>query len=119
MNEKQINEKLMAIVESLKNAKCRDIASFDLTDAGEEKFFVVVSAPNADETKRIADLMCEKFECVGEKDGYFKGEWIILNFEPVVLHIFTLANRTKYNLDRLYKSKEIDVLKYIKKKKSK
>lgn len=119
MNEKQFNEKLLAIIESLKSAKCKDISSFDLTDNGEEKFFVLASTPNAVETKRVADMMCEKFECIGEKDGYFKGEWIILNFEPVVLHIFTQAYRTKYNLDRLYKSKEVDVLKYIKKKKSK
>lgn len=119
MNEKELNEKLLAIIETLKSAKCKDISSFDLTDNGEEKFFVLASAPNTDDTKKIADIMCEKFDCIGEKDGYFKGEWIILNFEPVMLHIFNQAHRTKYNLDRLYKSKEIDVLKYIKKKKSK
>lgn len=119
MDEKQLNEKLLAIIEELKVAKCKNISSFDLTDSGEERFFVLASAPSTDDTKRIADIMCEKFDCVGEKDGYFKGEWIILNFEPVMLHIFNQAHRTKYNLDRLYKSKEIDILKYTKKKKSK
>lgn len=119
MNEKILNEKLLAVVEALKAAKCKDISSFNLTDDGEEKFFVLASAPTSDDTKKVADILCEKFECVGEKDGYFKGEWIIMNFEPVIVHIFTQAHRAKYNLDRLYKSKEVDVLKYIKKKKSK
>ena len=54
-----------------------------------------------------------------EKDGYCKGDWIILNADPIVVHLFTYAERSRYNLDKLYKSKEIDLFKEIKKKKSK
>lgn len=119
MDEKKLNEKLLAIIEELKSTKCKNISSFDLTENGEERFFVLASVAGSDEAKRMADHMCEKFEYIGEKDGYFKGEWIILNFDPVMLHIFTQTHRAKYNLDRLYKSKEIDVSKINKKKKSK
>lgn len=114
-----MNAKLIATVEFLKNLKCKNLSTFDLSENGEEKFFVVLSAANCDETKKIADEVCTFLKYDGERDGYHKGEWIIINAEPIIVHIFTAADRAKYNLDRLYKSKEVDILKSIKKKKSK
>lgn len=114
-----MNAKLVATVEYLKTLKCKNLATFDLSENGEEKFFILVSAANCDETKKVADELCAFLKYEGDRDGYHKGEWIVINDEAIIVHIFTLADRAKYNLDRLYKSKEIDVLKTIKKKKSK
>lgn len=114
-----MNEKLLKIFEFMKENKCKSIATFDLTENGDEKFFVVASLPNAEENKKAADLLCDKFDSDAEKDGYHKGEWIILTFGNIYVHLFTLASRARFNLDRLYKSKEIDLVKFMKKKKSK
>lgn len=114
-----MKDELVKLVEYLKKIKCKNISTFDLSENGEEKYFIIVSATSCDETKKIADEVCEFIGYDKEKDGYHKGEWIILNAEPMIIHIFTATERAKYNLDRLYKSKEIDVLKPLKKKKSK
>ena len=114
-----MNDKLIKLVEHLKTLKCKNLATFDLSDGDEEKFCVIVSGANTLETKKIADEVCEDPRFAGEKDGYHKGEWIIINTSPIILHIFTQPERTKYNLDRLYKSKEIDVVKTMKKRSKK
>ena len=114
-----MNEQLLKICELLKKCKCKNVATFDLTENGEAKFFVVASCLNAVENKKVANELCENFELTGEKDGYHKGEWIILRFANIYVHLFIVSARTKYNLDRLYKNREIDLIKYVKKKKSK
>ena len=115
-----MNEKLVKVVEFLKTLKCKNVSTFDLSDEGGEKFFVIVSAISSTDTKKVADELCTLMKFDKDRlDGYHKGEWIILDDDPIIVHIFTSNERAKYNLDRLYKSKEIDVLKSIKKKKSK
>lgn len=114
-----MREYLIKIVEFLKSVKCKNISTFDLTENGEEKYFIIASANNPDDTKKVADEVSAFIGYDKEKDGYYKGEWIILNAEPIIIHIFTVSERAKYNLDRLYKSKEINVSKPLKNKKSK
>lgn len=114
-----MNETIVKIAEHLKHLKCKNIAVFDLSEGGGEKFFIVASALNCEATKHVADELAEKINYTGEKDGYHKGEWIILNDSPYIIHIFTVTDRAKYNIDKLYKSRDIDIAKYIKKKKSK
>ena len=114
-----MNTQLVKIVEFLKTQKCKNISTFDLSDESEEKFFVVVSAQSNLETKKLADELSAFMKYDKPRDGYHKGEWIILDLSPIIVHIFTAADRARYNIDRLYKSKEIDVLKSLKKKKSK
>lgn len=114
-----MNDKLIEIFEFLKNEKCKNVVAFDLTENGDEKFFIIASCQTAEENKKIADDLTNNFELVDEKDGYHKGEWIILPFNKLLVHLFTNSSRAKYNLDRLYKSKEIDIAKFLKKKKSK
>ncbi len=114
-----MKDNLIKIVEFLKSFKCKNVAVFDLSEDDESKFFVVASAPTSNDTKKLADELSILINYNDEKDGYCKGDWIILNADPIVVHLFTYAERSRYNLDKLYKSKEIDLFKEIKKKKSK
>lgn len=40
-------------------------------------------------------------------DGIFKGEWVVFDFEDVIVHIITEHAKQKYNLDKMYKDCEI------------
>ena len=48
-----MKEELVKLVEYLKKIKCKNISTFDLSENGEEKYFVIVSATSCDETKKI------------------------------------------------------------------
>ena len=40
-------------------------------------------------------------------DGIFKGEWVVFDFEDIIVHIITEHTKQKYNIDKMYKDCEI------------
>ena len=71
------------------------------------KRLIVCSAQNNQISKNIAydikDQFKDKIECL-HTDGIFKGDWIVLDFKDVIIHIFTKETRQKFNLEKLYKN---------------
>lgn len=44
-------------------------------------------------------------------DGMIKGEWIVIDYKDIIVHIFTKQARLKYNLEKLWKdSKSTTIL---------
>ncbi len=69
-------------------------------------YFVIVSASNKILVKAIVDyvedeLGKEKIFAV-HKEGYTEGNWVLLDFGDVVLHVFLEAERDFYNLEQLW-----------------
>lgn len=47
-------------------------------------------------------------------DGYSEGEWIVLDFASVMVHIFTPAARDFYKLEKLWAdAEEVDITAYF------
>ncbi len=47
-------------------------------------------------------------------DGYSEGEWIVLDFASVMVHIFTPAARDFYKLEKLWAdAEEVDITPYF------
>ena len=40
-------------------------------------------------------------------DGIFKGEWVVFDFQDVIVHIITEHTKQKYNIDKMYKECEV------------
>lgn len=96
--------------------KCKDIAIFDLTNEGEKTSFVfVVTIANPLSNKKFATNLMQDFSLEYKPEGFNKGEWIIFDFEDCVLHSFIPTSREKYNLDKLWKSKKVQIKKQSKK----
>lgn len=74
----------------------------DITD-----YFVIISATSERHAKGIADKILNRLREHGEKtistDGYEKGEWILLDYGSVVVHIFFEPKRQYYSFDELWK----------------
>ncbi len=71
------------------------------------EFFVVASASNirqvraiADEVKLMANLECDRSP--GRAEGLREGQWVLLDFGDVVVHIFSEETRRFYEIERLY-----------------
>ena len=64
-------------------------------------YFVVCSAPSA-----IADNVEEELDKLevhfSHKEGYHEGEWILLDYGDIVVHIFKNENRDYYALEKLW-----------------
>ena len=76
---------------------------------GDDKFVVLSSSNKIADSKKVADIIAEKYNYTGKIEGYNKGEWIVFDFVGLTLHIFLPKVRDKYNLDKLYKPKKISI----------
>ena len=77
-------------------------------------FFVIATALNVRQSQAIADAVEESLAKKGVKpaltEGYSRGEWILLDYFDFIVHVFTPATRTFYDLERLWgDAKRIEV----------
>lgn len=97
------------IVKILQDNKMKNVAVYNLSSTDEGKFVVLATSNKVLDSKKTADVIAQKYQ-YGEKiEGYFKGEWIVFDFENLTIHIFLPRIREKYNLDKLYKPKKISI----------
>ncbi len=98
---------IKGLISLLSDNKIRNISVYDLSTSGEEKFIILSTANKPADCKKVADIVAEKYAYNEKIEGYSKGEWIIFDFQTVMLHIFLPKVREKYNLDKLYKPKKV------------
>ena len=88
-------------------------------------YFVICSASNLRQTRTIADEVDEKMaehnvkavkvddeDLFGNplREGYDTGKWILLDFNGIVVHIFSEDERDYYNLDKIWSdAKNLDL----------
>lgn len=107
----RILENFEDVYEYLTQKKCKDIALYDLRDNEKSAYTFIVSNPNPQANKKFASFVMDEFNLLDQPDGFSKGEWIIFDFGNVVIHSFVSQVREKYNLDKLWKSKKINLKK--------
>lgn len=75
---------------------------------------IIVSAGSTRHAQSLADTLMEHLreegmECLG-MEGYHSGNWILVDCNDILVHIFQGENRSFYNLEGLYSdSKEINL----------
>ena len=77
----------------------KGIASF--TDA-----FVILGGNQRRQTQAICDAVIERLGEKGERpghvEGYTLGDWILIDFADLVVHVFTRETRDFYKLEMLW-----------------
>ncbi len=69
-------------------------------------YFFICSATSTRQSKAIADGITESLKAKGTRpwhvEGYKEGQWILLDYNSVVVHIFHDDARSFYRLERLW-----------------
>ena len=97
------------MVALLQENKIKSVSVYNLSVGDEEKYVILSTSNNIADSKKAADVIAEKYHYDGKIEGYNKGEWIVFDFVGLTLHIFLQKVRDKYNLDKLYKPKKINL----------
>ncbi len=116
MNKNQVNpseslvymEKTSAIVSWLSEKKAEDVIALDISQMNAvSEAIIIVSATNVPHAQTLADWTMEK---LGESswdflgvEGYNYGNWILLDCNEVLVHIFQQEYRDFYKLEGLWK----------------
>lgn len=99
---------LQTICEALSNKKSVLIKVLNVRDLTSiADYFVLCSTRNQKQSQAAADEVEEKMAALGvkaiRKEGYREGDWILLDFGDVIVHIFTDEERRHYDFDTLWK----------------
>ena len=87
--------------------KAEDVVVLDVRrDAQFTDYFLIVSGSNQKQLLAIADAVIDSLRDDGARplhtEGYPRREWILLDYDGLVVHIFTPRSRSFYDLERLW-----------------
>ena len=87
--------------------KAADVALLDLRKLSSfTDYFLLASAGNQKQLVAIADAVQEALRREGLRpnhvEGYPRQEWILMDYGPFVVHLFTQRSRAFYDLERLW-----------------
>ncbi|MBI4808549.1 MAG: ribosome silencing factor [Nitrosomonadales bacterium] len=100
-------EKTKAIVAALEDVKALDISVIDTSKLSPLfERMIVASAQSTRQTKALSDNVEKKLKELNEvplsTEGEQSGEWILVDFGEVLVHIMQPAVRAYYNLEELW-----------------
>lgn len=100
-------EKTQAVVAALEDVKANNITVIDTSKLSSMfERMVIASAQSTRQTKALADNVVIKLRERGEqilgREGEESGEWILIDFSEVLVHIMQPAVREYYNLEELW-----------------
>ena len=107
-----LKTKQRAVVDALEDIKGRDIVVYN-TAAMPSMFerVVIASGDSTRQVKALADHVREKLEALGARvvgvEGEGNGEWVLVDFGDVVVHIMHPAARDFYNLEEVWGGKPV------------
>lgn len=102
-----------AIIQGIADKKGKNIVCLNMSKVAESicDYFVICEGDSSIQVDTIARSVEETvFKATGEdvfhKEGYENGEWIVLDYVDVVVHIFQPQVRSFYNLESLWADAE-------------
>ena len=107
--EQLSNSREMAKIacEALADKKGEDIRVIDISKVSVlSDYFIICNGSNPNQVNALVD---EVEDCLGkagysakQREGYGLGNWVLLDFGDIIVHIFDRENRSFYNLERIW-----------------
>ncbi len=101
------NEIVKLAVKVMEDKKGTEIKVIDISRVSViADYFILVSGSSQRQTQAISDEIEMQLGRQGiepkQKEGYQNGNWILLDYQDVVIHIFNGEDRRFYNLERIW-----------------
>lgn len=96
-----------AVISALEDIKAKDIAVMDVSKlTSMTDYMIVASADSNRQTRALSNNVQEKLKELGVPpigvEGEGTGEWVLVDFGPIVVHIMQPAVRAYYSLEELW-----------------
>ena len=115
MAEKNAKEMVKTAVAALQDKKGEDIRVIDISGVTViADYFIIASGSNPNQVQALVDNVEEQMYKAGYDDprveGYNTASWVLLDYNDVIVHVFSQDDRLFYDLERIWRDgKEIDV----------
>lgn len=100
---------------ALNEKKGEDIRVIDISNISVlADYFIIANGTNDSQIRAMVDAVEDAFGKEGitvrQREGYGLGNWVLLDFRDIIVHVFDKENRLFYDLERIWSDgKEIDV----------
>jgi ribosome-associated protein len=99
--------RVRGVVAAAEDRKAIDLKVLHLAEVSDfTDYFVIASGTSERQAQAIADHLVEMLRSDGVRplhvEGYNRGQWILVDFGDVVVHVFQEEQRRFYALERLW-----------------
>ena len=116
MADLSVSKKMAAMaVDALEDRKGEEVHVIDISEISTlADYFVIASGTNINQVQALADNVQEVLGRQGfmtkDVEGYDAGNWVLLDFGDIIVHVFDSENRLFYDLERIWRDgKLVDV----------
>ncbi|MCC8098219.1 MAG: ribosome silencing factor [Eubacterium sp.] len=111
MSKEKILEGVKAAVAALNDKQTIDVVVLKIRDLSPiADYFIIASAKNPNQLKAMTDSVEEAIYKVGihkiGTEGVGNKNWILLDFNDIVVHLFDKESREFYDLERIWADAE-------------
>ena len=110
MVEHNMNTKEIALlaIDALEDKKAEDIRIIDISEISTiADYFIIADGSNKSQIQAMADNVSERLGRAGvtvrQIEGYQNANWILMDFQDIIIHIFDRENRLFYDLERIWR----------------
>lgn len=103
-----MTETLKLIYDKISDKKGEDIKIIDISEMSVmADYFIIASGNNINQLHSIADYIDEELTKINIKpahiEGYNNANWILMDYNDFIIHLFDKESRNFYDLDRIWK----------------
>lgn len=107
-NRDSTRELVRLSYDALNEKKATDITVIDITGLSVvADYFIIASADNVRQAEALCDNVDEVLGRAGYQcrqiEGKASGNWILMDYNDVIIHIFDKENRLFYDIERIWK----------------
>lgn len=102
--------KLMAKLacKALDDKKGEDIKVIDISQISVlADYFIIANGTNDSQVRALVEAVEEELDKAGftvkQREGYGLGNWVLLDFGEIIVHVFDKENRLFYDLERIWR----------------
>lgn len=102
----------LEVFKALDDRKANNIQVLDVKDLTSiTDYFILATGTSTKHASSLAESVEESLSALGyeptHKEGFNTGEWIVLDYLDVIVHVFTEETRAFYKLEKMWKDAEV------------
>lgn len=106
--EKNSKEMVKIAYEALEDKKGADIRIIDIQGVSViADYFIITSGSNVNQVQALVDNVEDELAKAGYQpravEGYSSRNWILLDYNDIIIHVFNEEQRLFYDLERIWK----------------
>lgn len=106
------DQALQTVSQAIYDKKGMNIITLDLRGVSSLADYFIIAEGNVDRhVKAIAQEVRDKLKSLGwepfHAEGEASGDWVVLDYGEIMIHLFTPELRERYGLERLWKQSKL------------